>query len=102
MNQNEQVNLKSAVPGQETAANVTETRLAAVSIIVTDPESVESINALLHDCRDTIIGRMGIPYAKRNANVLCIVMDAPADTINALTGKLGRLNGVRVKATYNS
>lgn len=80
--------------------NVSETRLAAISIIVTETDSVESINALLHNCRDFIIGRMGIPYSKRNANVLCIVMDAPVDTINALTGKLGRLNGVRVKAAY--
>lgn len=78
-----------------------ETRLAAISIIVTDTNSVESINALLHDCREFIIGRMGIPYSKRSANVLCIVMDAPTDTVNALTGKLGRLKGVRVKAAYN-
>jgi len=78
-----------------------ETRLAAISIILTDPDTVENVNALLHDYRDFIIGRMGIPYARRNANVLCIVMDAPADSVNALTGKLGRLNSVRVKAAYN-
>ena len=87
------------IMAENTAA--AENRLAAVSIIVNNPESVEQINALLHDCRASIIGRMGIPYAKREAGVLCIVMDAPANTVNALTGKLGRLNGVRVKATYN-
>ncbi len=77
-----------------------ETRIAAISIIVTDPESVEQINLLLHECRDYIIGRMGIPYHKRNVNIISVAIDAPQNIINTLTGKLGRLNGVHVKAAF--
>ena len=36
-----------------------ETRVAAISIIVENPESVEKLNALLHEAGKYIIGRMG-------------------------------------------
>ena len=77
-----------------------ETRIAAIAILVSDPESVEPLNALLHDYGDCAIGRMGIPYREKGVNIICLAVDAPVDRINALTGKLGRLNGVGAKAVY--
>ena len=77
-----------------------ETRIAALSIIVTNPESVEQLNALLHDCRDYILGRMGIPYREKKVNIISVAMDAPADVINTLSGRLGRLDGVNAKVAY--
>jgi putative iron-only hydrogenase system regulator len=78
-----------------------ETRIAVVSIIVEDPETVEKINNLLHDYRAYIIGRMGIPYQKRRISIISVVMDAPADTISALSGKLGMLPNVLTKTVYS-
>jgi putative iron-only hydrogenase system regulator len=78
-----------------------ETRIAVVSIIVEDPETVEKINDLLHDYRAYIIGRMGIPYQKRRISIISVVMDAPADTISALSGKLGMLPNVLTKTVYS-
>ena len=75
-----------------------ETRIAAVSILVEGPESVETINGILHDYAPYILGRMGIPYREKGINVICLVLDAPMDVINALSGKLGRLPGVSAKA----
>ena len=75
-----------------------ETRIAAISIIVTNPESVEKLNSLLHENREYIIGRMGIPYRAKGVSIISIAIDAPMDVINSLTGKLGRLNGVHAKA----
>ncbi|MBQ3921593.1 MAG: iron-only hydrogenase system regulator [Firmicutes bacterium] len=75
-----------------------ETRIAAISIIVTEPSSVERLNSILHDYRDYIIGRMGIPYREKNIFVISIAMDAPVNEINALTGKIGRLDGIHAKA----
>jgi len=77
-----------------------ENRIAAVSIIVSDPEAVEELNQLLHAFGEYIIGRMGIPYRKRGVSIICIAVDAPADAINALTGKIGRIKGVTAKAAY--
>lgn len=78
-----------------------ETRVAVMSIIVENGESVEKINALLHDNGDYIIGRMGIPYRKRGISIISIALDAPQDAIAALAGKIGGLNGVSVKTAYS-
>lgn len=78
-----------------------ETRVAVISIIVEKKESVEALNQMLHEYRDYIIGRMGIPYHAKNLNIICVAVDAPQDTISALSGKLGKLEGVSVKAAYS-
>ena len=79
-----------------------ETRVAVMSIIVEDPESVERLNALLHDHGEYIIGRMGIPYRKRKVSIISIALDAPQNTIAALAGKIGGLKGISVKTAYSS
>ena len=48
-----------------------------------------------------IVGRMGIPYHKRNVNIISVVIDAPGDVISALSGKLGMLRGISSKALYS-
>ena len=78
-----------------------EKRIAAVSILVEEPASVEALNALLHDYAPHILGRMGIPYREKGVSIICIALDAPLDVINALSGKLGRLPGVSAKAVYS-
>jgi len=78
-----------------------ETRAAILAIIVEDTESAESLNGILHEYAEYIIGRMGLPYRKKNINIISVVVDAPNDIINTLSGKIGRLNGVSVKAAYS-
>lgn len=77
-----------------------ETRIAAISIVVTDRTSAEELNAILHTYAEYIIGRMGIPYKPKGVSVICVAVDAPMDIINGLTGKIGRLPGVSAKAAY--
>ncbi len=75
-------------------------RLAVIGIIVEDPDSVEFVNDILHEFREYIIGRMGIPYRERSMSVISVVVDGPNDVISSLSGKLGMLNGVTSKAAY--
>ena len=77
-----------------------ETRVAVMGIIVQDLHSAESLNAILHEYGEVIIGRMGIPYRQKNISILSVAVDAPQDTISALAGKIGRLAGVSVKTAY--
>ena len=77
-----------------------ETRVAVMSIIVENSESVETINAILHDYGQYIIGRMGIPYRQRSIHIISIAIDAPQDVISALSGKIGRLEGITAKTVY--
>lgn len=79
-----------------------ETRVAVMSIIVEDGEMAQTLNAVLHEYGEYIIGRMGIPYRKRNISIISIALDAPQNTISALAGKIGSLSGVSVKTAYSS
>ncbi len=77
-----------------------EKRVAVLSIIVTDGDSVAALNELLHQYGSYIICRMGVPYRERHMNIISIALDAPANIISALSGKVGRLKGVTAKTVY--
>lgn len=79
-----------------------ETRVAVIGIIVENPEATARLNEILHEYGSYIIGRMGIPYRHRGIHVISIAVDAPQDAISALTGKLGRLEGVTAKTAYSN
>lgn len=79
-----------------------ETRVAVMSIIVENGDMVEKLNAILHEHSGWIIGRMGIPYRKRNVSIIAIALEAPQNTISALAGKIGCLPGISVKTAYSS
>ena len=74
-----------------------ETRIALIGIIVENKESTPKLNEILHEYGEYIIGRMGIPYPRKNVAVISVVLDAPNDVISALSGKLGMLPGVTAK-----
>ena len=78
-----------------------ENRVALLGVVVEDADSVEKLNSLLHEYKDSIIGRMGLPYRQRGCSIISIVLDAPADAVSALSGKVGMLSGVTCKAIYS-
>ena len=78
-----------------------ETRVAVISIIIENPASVQPMNEILHEYSEFIIGRMGIPYRAKGISIISIAVDAPQDKISALSGKIGRLDGVNAKAAYS-
>lgn len=75
-----------------------ETRIALIGIIVEDSAMVEKVNELLHQFRDYIVGRMGLPYREKHVNIISVVVDAPENKISALSGKLGMIKGINVKS----
>ena len=78
-----------------------ETRIAVIGIIVEKMDSAGKVNEILHQYNTYIIGRMGLPYREKQVNIISVVLDAPADIISAVSGKLGRLPGVSSKALYS-
>ena len=78
-----------------------ETRVAVMSIIVENGEMVETLNAILHEYGEYIIGRMGVPYRERGVSIISVVIDAPADVISSLSGRLGMLPGISTKTVYS-
>lgn len=78
-----------------------EARVAVISIIVEDIEAAENINSLLHQYRQYIIGRMGVPYGPKDISIISVAVDGPMDAISALSGKLGAIGGVSTKTVYS-
>lgn len=79
-----------------------ETRVALIGIIVENKESIEQLNKILHEYADFIISRMGLPYKEKHINIISIAIDAPVDIINAMTGKIGRLDGISTKTAFSN
>ena len=77
------------------------TKLAVIAIVVEQESSVRQLNELLHGCSSYIIGKMGIPCRQRGVSLISVAMDAPADVISSLSGKLGRISGVSAKVAYS-
>ena len=77
------------------------TRVALIGIVVENPQAVPKMNELLHEYAHYVIGRMGIPYEKRGVSIISVAVDAPADVISALSGKIGRLEGISTKTIYS-
>lgn len=79
-----------------------ETRIAVIGIVVENLAAAKEINDVLSTYGDYIIGRMGIPYHQKNISIISVVVDAPQDVISALSGKLGKFEGVNTKTAYSS
>lgn len=80
---------------------IMDTRVALIGIVVENTESVEKLNNVLHQYSNYIIGRMGIPYREKSVSIISVAIDAPANIISALSGKLGMLNGISTKTIYS-
>ena len=75
-----------------------ESRIGAVIILVSEEGDIQRINSVISDHADMIIGRQGIPLRDRATNVISLVLEGNTDRIGSLTGKLGRMPGVKVKS----
>lgn len=78
-------------------------RIATISIIIeqNDKDTVQGINDLLHEYQDIVLGRMGLPDKAHSVNIISIALCSSEDKINALTGKLGKIEGLSVKTLYS-
>lgn len=72
-------------------------RIAVISIIAEDRNQSSKINSILAEFGDFVIGRMGIPYKQKSVFIISVAVDAPAEVINTITGKIGQLSGVTAK-----
>lgn len=75
-----------------------EQRIGAVIILIGEGGDIHRINAIISEHADIILGRQGIPLRDRSANVISLVLEGNTDLIGSLSGKLGRLPGVKVKS----
>ena len=77
-----------------------EKRIAVIAVVVKDRENALHLNKILHDYGKYIISRNGIPYKDKEINIITVILDAPQDVVSALSGKIGKLQGVEAKTSY--
>ena len=77
------------------------TRIAVVGIVIESLDNIKEVNSILSEYDKLIVGRMGLPYKEKNIRVISIVVDGTTDEISAITGKIGKLKGVSVKAAIS-
>lgn len=75
-------------------------KIAVMAIIVENRDSVDKLNALLHEYGDYIVGRMGLPYEKKKLHIVSIALDAPEEIISSLSDKIGSISGISVETAY--
>lgn len=78
------------------------TKVAIIGIIVENIAASEEINSVLHGVSEYVVGRMGIPYHKREVSIISVVVDAPEDVLATTSDALEKINGVSVKITYSN
>jgi len=74
--------------------------IAGITILAPDRSEAEDIQRLLHRYAAYIVGRMGMPYRSGNVNIIHLTVDAPAEIVRELTGRLELLPDISVKAVY--
>lgn len=79
-----------------------EKRLGFVGIIIhSRKKEAPAVNDILTEFGALIVGRMGIPQAKKELSVIVLIVDATTDELGSLTGKLGKIEGVSVKSALS-
>lgn len=79
-----------------------DTKIAVLTIIVENNADTRQIQTFLSDYGSCIIGRMGIPHCEKHVRIITVVMDAPVESANELTGKLDNLENVNASIVFAS
>lgn len=77
-----------------------EKRIGVIGIVIEDTDKAGIVNNILHDSAEIIVGRMGIPYKERGISIISLIVDGTTDDISAMTGKLGKIDGISVKSAF--
>lgn len=76
-------------------------RIGVVGIVIKgDRTVVMEMQRILSDFADIIVGRMGVP--RKGVNTIALIVEGEPERLSALTGRLGRLNGINVKSALTS
>ena len=83
-----------------------EKRLGVIALIIENRESAQQFNRVVSEFHDLVLARQGVPLHDRygdgrDLHVISLVVEGTTDALGALTGRLGKLNGVQVKSVLS-
>lgn len=79
-----------------------DTKVAVISILVEDRSAAGTLNQVLHEYGEEIIGRMGLPYPKKGISIISVAVDASPERIQSLLHALTAIPGVKAEAVCSS
>ena len=75
-----------------------EKRIGIIAVLADDRESIPQMNQIASEFHEIIRARQGLPFSDKNIHIISLIVEGTTDQIGALTGKLGRLPGMKVKS----
>ena len=75
-----------------------EKRIGSIAILLENKHNVSPLNSILSEYGEIILGRMGLPLRDKNIHVISLIVEGTTDQIGAMTGKIGKLEGIQVKS----
>ena len=78
-------------------------RIAMMNILVEDISAIDDINSIIHEYRDNVPGRLGMPYRPKHVNIIVsIALEALKEVITEISGKIQELDGVKVQTAFSN
>jgi len=75
-----------------------ERRIGVITILVSDTKFINDLNTLLSSYSHLILARLGLPLRNKKINIITLIIEANTDELGSLTGKIGKLKGIKVKS----
>ncbi|MBN2545175.1 MAG: iron-only hydrogenase system regulator [Spirochaetes bacterium] len=79
-----------------------EKRLGVIAVLVKKRDHVDILNSIFSSYNEIILGRQGIPLRDKGIQVISLIVEGTNDQISALTGKIGKLEGIQVKSVLTT
>ncbi|MCD7905949.1 MAG: iron-only hydrogenase system regulator [Clostridiales bacterium] len=77
-------------------------KIAVIGAVLENPgKSRQIFNDIVSEYKEIIRGRMGLPMNDKGIAVISITVLGELDAVNSFVGKLGKIEGVTVKAAFS-
>lgn len=75
-----------------------EKRIGTITVLLLDRSVAPQINSIISEHQEIVLARQGLPFHERPVAVISLIVEGDVNQINALSGKLGKVDHVEVKA----
>lgn len=75
-----------------------EKRIGTITVLVLDRTVASQVNSIISEYQEIVLARQGLPFRDRDVAVISLIVEGDVNHINALSGKLGKVDKVEVKA----
>ena len=75
-----------------------EKRIGTITVLVKDRTVAPLVNSVISQYAEIVLARQGLPFRDSAVAVISLIVEGDTNQINALSGKLGKIENVESKA----